>query len=85
MRVLFLLIGCLCLGSCGIAAKVDARNDYQVSETQYRNCLMANSATPQSCEGLRLAMEADERKYNNLSAGINPSGHSSANVTVLNR
>jgi hypothetical protein len=41
--------------------------DYQASEAKYKSCLAANPATPQNCEGLRLAMEADERKYKSRS------------------
>jgi hypothetical protein len=73
------------LAGCGLAARVDARNDYQASATNYKACLAANAASPQNCEGLRLAMETDERKYNNLSAGLNPGSQTSTNVTVLNR
>jgi hypothetical protein len=73
------------LAGCGIGARVDARNDYQASAADYKACLAANPASPQNYEGLRLAMETDERKYNNLSAGLNPGGQRSTNVTVLNR
>jgi hypothetical protein len=73
------------LTGCGIAARVDARNDYQTSAANYKGCLATNPASPQNCEGLRLAMETDERKYNNLSAGLNPGSQQSTNVTVLNR
>jgi hypothetical protein len=82
-KLIFLLA--LPLAGCGLAAKVESRQDYQASEAQYKACLTANPATPQNCEGLRLAMEADERKYNNLSAGINPGSQTTRNVTVLNR
>jgi hypothetical protein len=57
----------------------------KASATNYKACLAANPASPQNCEGLRLAMETDERKYNNLSAGLNPGSQTSTNVTVLNR
>jgi hypothetical protein len=83
--MIFLLASALPLAGCGIAAKVDARQDYQASEAQYEACLTANPAAPQNCEGLRLAMEADERRYSNLSAGINPGSQTTRNVTVLNR
>lgn len=85
MKVWFILPVCAILGGCALAAKTDARNDYRASTDQYKACLTANSAAPQKCEGLRLAMEADERKYNNLSASMNPDGQRSANVTILNR
>jgi hypothetical protein len=73
------------LAGCGIGARVDARNEYQASATDYKACLAANPASPQNCEGLRLAMETDERKYNNLSAGLNPGSQRSTNLTILNR
>lgn len=85
MRAQLLLVLCLPLAGCGLAAKVDARREYQDSAAQYKTCLTSNPASPQNCEGLRLAMEADERKYNNMSAGIDPGSQRSANITVLNR
>lgn len=85
MRFALILLACFCLAGCGVAARVDARNDYQASEAQYKTCLTANPAAPQNCEGLRMAMEADERKYNNFSAGLNPGSQRSGTVTVLNR
>ena len=79
------LLGCFALGGCGVSARVDARNDYQASAAQYKSCLASNPAIPQNCEGPRLAMETDERRYNNLSAGLNPGSQSSTNLTVLHR
>jgi hypothetical protein len=75
----------LLLAGCGLAARVDARNDYQTSAANYKGCLTANPASPQNCEGLRLAMETDERKYNDFSAGLNPGSQRSGTVTILNR
>jgi hypothetical protein len=85
-RVASLAVAALAISltGCGIAARVDAQNDYEASAANYKACLAANAALPQNCEGL-LAMETDERKYNNLSAGLNPGSQSSTNVTVLNR
>jgi hypothetical protein len=86
MRITGVLFITLFLAGCGIAAKVDARNDYQGSVENYKQCLAAHPSAAKECEGLRLAMEADERKYNNLSAGIGPArGQSSSNITVLSR
>jgi len=83
MRILGLLL-CLSLGGCGIAAKMEARDDYRQSEDAYKTCLRSNQATPQNCEGYRLAMEADERKFTSMSAGAGGL-QSSHNITVLNR
>jgi hypothetical protein len=49
----------------------------------YRDCLTQHP-NPKDCESLRLAMEADERQYDNLAAGI--TGHNStANINVQSR
>ena len=85
MRVLVAIVSLLMLSGCGISARVDARNDYQASAVNYKACLASNPAAPQNCEGLRLAMETDERKYNNLSAGLAPGNQRSDTVTILNR
>lgn len=71
------------LAGCAMAARIDARSDYQSSTAYYKSCLAANPASPQNCESLRLAMEVDERKYTNLSA--RPGAQTSHNITVLNR
>lgn len=78
------LICCFVLGGCAVVATGDARTEYQASSAQYKTCLQANAASPQNCEGLRMAMETDERKYNNLSAGMN-GNQSSSNLTVQRR
>lgn len=85
MRRLIPLLLIMPLTGCGIVAKVGARDDYQSSETQYKSCLQANASAPQNCEGYRLAMEADERKFQNMSAGASPGGSRSGTVTILNR
>ena len=84
-RAVFALALALPAASCGIAAKVEARNEYQVSAERYKACLAANTADPRACEGLRLAMEADERKYTNFSAGIQQGGSSAGTVNTLSR
>jgi hypothetical protein len=83
MRYLAIL-GCFALGGCGLAARHEARTEYQASAAKYKACLGGNPSTPQKCEGLRLAMEADERKYTNIGAGT--SGRQGAGqLTILNR
>lgn len=81
--ILLALITPLC--GCGVSARVDARNDYNAAAANYKACLSANTAAPQNCEALRLAMEVDERRYNNLSAGLNPDGQRSGVLTIQNR
>jgi hypothetical protein len=83
MRFFGLFIALISLSGCGISARTEARNEYQVSVERYKECLVANQSRPQQCEGLRLAMEADERKFNNISAV--PGSQRNANITVLSR
>ena len=73
------------LASCAVADKIEARNDYKASANQYKACLGANPSAPQNCEGLRLTMETDERKFNNMGAAMDPGAQRSNNITVLNR
>lgn len=84
MRLLIAAPLVLILSGCGLAAKVDARHNYEQSTAIYRACVSANSANPQVCEGKRLAMEADERAYNNMVAPIS-NGVGTANVNVQSR
>jgi hypothetical protein len=59
-----------CLAGCAIAEKIVARNEAKKSAENYQKCMEANAAAPQQCEALRLAMEEDERKQNNISTDI---------------
>lgn len=77
------LIGPL-LAGCAVADKIQARSDYKASADQYKACLGANPSAPQNCEALRLAMETDERKFNNMGAAMDPGAQRSHNVTILN-
>jgi hypothetical protein len=70
------------LVGCAIAAKIGAPNDYRASVTAYMECLATHA--PKDCEGLRLAMEADERQYN-APAAEPAGGNSSANINIQNR
>jgi hypothetical protein len=84
MRIAVLGLAGLALAGCGIAAEVGSRNEYQASAERYKACLAANSTTPQNCESLRLTMETDERKFQNISAGRSH-GATSGTYTILNR
>jgi hypothetical protein len=48
------------LAGCGVAAKVRARNDMEVSKAAYKECLRREKA---ECEGLRQAYDADLQAY----------------------
>ena len=84
MRLLIVIPLVLILSGCGYAARTDARRNYEQSTANYRACVTANSANPQVCEGKRLAMEADERAYNNMMAPIS-NGVGTANINVQSR
>jgi uncharacterized protein YceK len=75
MRNITIVIGLAAiLSGCGVARMNQAANDYQASVAAYKQCL---DEYPESqCEGKRLAMEADERQYNNRASAI--SGHQGA-------
>jgi len=60
----------LALSGCSIVAKIDARTEYQKTVSDYRACLDGHPWELKACEGKRLAMEAEERANNNLSAGV---------------
>jgi hypothetical protein len=85
LRVAATVVCAVSVASCGLAAKVDARQNYQRSLADYRECLVANSNSVQACDGKRLIMEADERAFNNMSASIQEGGNRTANVIVQGR
>jgi hypothetical protein len=70
------------LAGCGIAAKIDARNDYRASVTAYMECLATNPL--KDCERLRLAMEAEDHQYKAVAAGT-AGGNGATNINTQNR
>lgn len=85
MRKISMLMICLALGGCGLAAKIDAREGYQEATARYRSCLETNPANPRACEGLRMAMEAQEREFNAMSSSLTPGGQTSSSISILSR
>jgi hypothetical protein len=85
MTRIFVALCALTLAGCGIAAKIDARAEYQKSLDEYRACLQANGNNVQACEGKRVLMETNERAYNNMSAAITQGGNTTSNVIVQSR
>jgi hypothetical protein len=63
MRRAGVVLGALMLGGRSIAAKIDARTEYQKSVADYRACLDAHPWELKACDGKRLAMEAEDGKY----------------------
>jgi hypothetical protein len=84
-RYFWLGLAAVCLSGCAgspVAIQREAQRQYAKSATDYRTCLTENSSNVKACEGLRLAMEADERAFNNMSASLPPdfSGTRSVNI-----
>ena len=89
-RYLLLGLTAVSLAGCAgspIAAQRDARANYAKSVANYRTCLTDNPANIKACDGPRLAMEADERAFNNMSAALPSefSGTSSINIQQQQR
>jgi hypothetical protein len=87
MRVMGIVALCAALGGCAgspFAAQRDARANYEKSVANYRTCLIDNPSDVKACDGLRLAQEADERAFNNMSAALQ-NRNSTANINVLQR
>jgi hypothetical protein len=85
MRNVGIVVLCAALGGCAVVARMEdrqeyvkARQQYEDSTAAYRTCLGANQANPRICEAQRLAMESDERAFNNIS------GHA-ANLNIQQR
>jgi hypothetical protein len=75
-------VATLALSGCGIAAKVDARNNMRASLAEYKACLAQNSQNLKACEASRLAYNADMRAYRATSAGIQPGRNDTINVNT---
>jgi uncharacterized lipoprotein YajG len=70
MKKVFPLLAAACLlsGCAGspMAMERTARQNYEKSVADYRNCLAANSSNVNVCQAQRLIMETDELAFNNL-------------------
>jgi hypothetical protein len=84
MRFLILVMAGVTLSGCGIAAKIDARNEMMDSKRDYTNCLTAHPDDTKACEGYRLAYQADMQAYRATSAGIMRGRNDTVNVNVDN-
>jgi hypothetical protein len=60
------------LSGCGIAAKVNARQDMEASKVAFKACLAQHPQDATPCEGPRHAYEADLAAYRATSAGVRP-------------
>ena len=68
------------LTGCGIAAKVNARNDMEQSKTAYKACLAQNPSNLHACDAAEAAYDADMRAFRATSAGVQPGYNSTINV-----
>jgi hypothetical protein len=73
---------CAVASGCGIAAKVNARNDTEASKAAYKACLAQNAPSPAASEGAHLAYEADVKAYRATSAGIKPGRSDTIDITT---
>ena len=71
MRITALVAIALLLAGCAVAEKIAARNEYEKSAENYRQCMVANPNAPKQCEALRLAMEQVERKRDSINTDLN--------------
>jgi hypothetical protein len=60
------------LSGCGIAAKVNARQDMAASKVAYKACLAQHGPDVAACDGPRRAYEADLAAFQATSAAIRP-------------
>jgi hypothetical protein len=70
VRVITVLVLVFALAGCSIADKITARNEYQQSADSYNQCMATNPNAPRQCEGLRLSMEAVERKRDSIDTDL---------------
>jgi len=85
MARMFVVFCALTLAGCG-GAKVDPRAyahaEYQSADDEYRACINDNLKNVKKCEGKRVQMEANERAYNNMTAGITQGGNITPRITA---
>jgi hypothetical protein len=70
MKQLLAILCCASLSACGVAAKVNARNDLEQSKAAYKQCLAQYADSPNKCAGLRVAYQTDLQTYEAMSRGI---------------
>src|SRR5215467_5649182 len=66
----FFLLLITALVGCGIAAKVRARDDMEVSKAAYKECLKQEGDNLAACDRFKKAYEADLQAYQATSAAL---------------
>jgi hypothetical protein len=70
MKITLVLILTFLLTSCGIAAKINARNDMTQSKEAYKRCLSQHANDVTACNASKLAYEADLQDFRATSSGV---------------
>jgi hypothetical protein len=73
---------CLFVAGCGVAAKMQARNEMMQSEATYKACLAEHPDNISACAGARAAYETDLQMFRATSAGIKPGRSDNLDITV---
>jgi hypothetical protein len=72
-RLCLLFVMAVSISACGLAARMEARNDMEGSKAAYNSCLVQNPQQVSACEALRLSYEADLKAFE-ATAGAMVSG-----------
>lgn len=62
-KQLLIFVLCLSVAGCGIAAKVQAREDVQKSKAAYKECLADHPKSVNACSAQKEAYDADMDEY----------------------
>jgi hypothetical protein len=70
MKQLCLLFAvAMSLSACGVAVRMEARNDMEGSKAAYKSCLAENPTKVSACESERLSYEADLKAFEATASG----------------
>jgi hypothetical protein len=58
------------LTACGVAVRMEARNDMEASKAAYKSCLAENPGKVSACEASRLSYEADLKAFQATAGGM---------------
>ncbi|HUC08922.1 MAG TPA: hypothetical protein VL985_00705 [Stellaceae bacterium] len=72
-RICLLIVAAVGLSACGLAVRMQARNDMEGSKAAYKSCLAQNPAKVSVCEASRLSYEADLKAYEATVGGMGSS------------
>ncbi len=72
-RFCFLLMTAVSLSACGLAVRMEVRDEMNGSKAAYKSCLAENPKNISACEALRLAYEADLKAFQATAGGASAS------------